>query len=99
MNIIFLFYILNNIFHIIVNQDKNNIKLSIIIPVYNTENYLEQCLDSIINQSLKELEIICIDDESKDNSLIILRKYQTKRIKICILVYKVLVRWNLTYLY
>ena len=52
MNIIFLFYILNNIFHIIVNQDKNNIKLSIIIPVYNTENYLEQCLDSIINQSL-----------------------------------------------
>ena len=84
MNIIFLFYILNNIFHIIVNQDKNNIKLSIIIPVYNTENYLEQCLDSIINQSLKELEIICIDDESKDNSLIILRKYQTKdkRIKV-----------------
>ena len=84
MNIIFLFYILNNIFQIIVNSEKNNIKLSIIIPVYNTENYLEQCLDSIINQSLKEIEIICIDDESKDNSLIILRKYQTKdkRIKV-----------------
>ena len=84
MKIIFLFYILNNIFQFIVNLDKNNIKLSIIIPVYNTENYISQCLDSLINQSLKELEIICIDDESKDNSLLILQKYQTKdnRIKV-----------------
>lgn len=44
------------------------IKVSIIVPVYNVENYLERCLDSLINQSLKEIEIILIDDGSKDNS-------------------------------
>ena len=60
------------------------IKISIIIPVYNTEKYLKKCLDSIINQTLKSLEIICIDDCSTDNSLHILKEYQLKdnRIKI-----------------
>ena len=60
------------------------IKISIIIPVYNTEKYLKKCLDSIINQTLKSLEIICIDDCSTDNSLNILKEYQLKdkRIKI-----------------
>ena len=43
-------------------------KVSIIVPVYNTEKYLAQCLDSIINQSLKDIEILCVDDGSTDNS-------------------------------
>ena len=58
--------------------------LSVIIPVYNVEPYLEQCLDSVINQTYKNLEIICIDDGSTDNSLKILEKFQKKdkRIKL-----------------
>ncbi len=43
-------------------------KISVIIPVYNVENYLKQCLDSVVNQTLKDIEIICIDDGSTDNS-------------------------------
>lgn len=49
------------------------VKVSVIIPVYNVEKYLKECLDSIVNQTLKEIEIICIDDGSTDNSLKILR--------------------------
>lgn len=50
-------------------------KFSIIIPVYNVENYLSKCLDSIINQTLLDIEIICIDDGSMDNSFKILLEY------------------------
>lgn len=50
-------------------------KISILIPVYNTSKYLERCLNSIINQSLKEIEIICVNDGSTDNSLEILNKF------------------------
>lgn len=57
-------------------------KLSIIIPVYNTEDYLEECLKSVINQSLKEIEIIIIDDGSTDNSLKIAREFEKKDSKI-----------------
>lgn len=53
------------------------IKVSIIVPVYNVEKYLEKCLDSIINQSLKEIEIICVNDCSLDKSLDILKKYKS----------------------
>lgn len=54
-------------------------KVSIIIPVYNTpEAYLRQCLDSVLSQTLKELEIICVDDCSTDGSLAILEEYKTK---------------------
>jgi glycosyltransferase involved in cell wall biosynthesis len=62
----------------------NKSKVSIIIPVYNTEKYLKECLDSIINQTIKEIEIICINDNSTDKSLEILKKYASndKRIKI-----------------
>ena len=61
-----------------------NPKISIIVPVYNVENYLKECLDSLINQTLKEIEIICVDDGSADNSLKILQEYagQDKRIKV-----------------
>lgn len=60
------------------------IKVSVIVPVFNVEEYLSQCLDSILNQSLKEIEIICIDDGSTDSCLSILESYksQDKRIKV-----------------
>ena len=59
-------------------------KISVIIPIYNVEKYLSQCLDSVINQTFKDIEIICINDGSTDNSLQILQQYahKDKRIKI-----------------
>ena len=59
-------------------------KISVIVPVYNVEKYLSECLDSIVNQTLKNIEIICLNDGSTDNSLSILQKYASKdkRIKI-----------------
>ena len=52
--------------------------ISVIIPVYNVEKYLRECLDSLINQSLKDIEIICVDDGSTDTSLDILKEYKEK---------------------
>ena len=51
------------------------IKVSVIIPVFNSERYLRKCLDSVINQTLKEIEIICVDDGSTDGSVAILEEY------------------------
>ena len=60
------------------------IKVSIVIPIYNTERYLPDCLDSITLQSYKNIEIICVDDGSTDNTPVILEQYAKKdsRIKI-----------------
>ncbi len=57
-------------------------KVSVIIPAYNTEQYLEECLNSVLNQTLKEIEIICIDDGSTDGSVQILDKYAAKNTAI-----------------
>ena len=59
-------------------------KVSVIIPVYNTEKFLRKCLDSVCNQTLQDIEIICINDCSTDGSLEILREYARKdnRIKL-----------------
>lgn len=59
-------------------------KVSIIVPVYNVEKYLPQCLDSLVNQTLQEIEIICVNDESPDNSGVILDYYSSndKRVKV-----------------
>lgn len=65
-----------------------NIKVSVIIPVYNAEKYLRQCLDSVINQTLKEIEIICVDDGSTDNSLEILKEYEEKDERVQIIQQK-----------
>lgn len=54
------------------------IKVSIVVPVYKTEKYLEKCLDSLVNQTLKDIEIIAVNDGSPDNSLSILKKYKKK---------------------
>ena len=56
-------------------RNKNKIKLSTIIPVYNVEKYLANCLESVINQDLKDIEIICVNDGSTDGSLSILKEY------------------------
>ena len=53
-------------------------KISVIVPVYNAEKYLEKCLDSLINQTLSEIEIILVNDGSKDNSQEIIEKYLSK---------------------
>ena len=63
----------------------NHSKLvSIIIPVYNVDQYLSKCLDSVIHQTYHNLEIICVNDASSDNSLEILKEYASEdnRIKI-----------------
>lgn len=53
----------------------NDVKVSIIIPVYNVEKYLREYLDSVINQTLKDIAIICVNDGSTDSSLEILKEY------------------------
>lgn len=60
------------------------VKVSIIVPVYNVEKYLSKCLESLINQTLKDIEIVCVNDGSTDNSLSILKEYANKdsRIKV-----------------
>ena len=52
------------------------VKVSVILPVYNVESYLREALDSLVNQTLKDIEIIAVSDGSTDNSEEILRKYQ-----------------------
>ena len=60
-------------------------KISVIVPIYNVEKYLRECLDSIINQTLKDIEIICINDGSTDNSDKILEEYSQQDNRIIIL--------------
>ena len=62
-----------------------NIKVSIIIPVYNVENFLAKCLESVVNQTLKEIEIICVNDGSTDDSSKILGEYAEKDKRIIII--------------
>lgn len=63
---------------------KKHPKVSILVPCYNVEKYLPQCLDSIVNQTLKDIEIIVINDGSKDSTLDIIKSYakRDKRIKV-----------------
>lgn len=61
------------------------IKVSVILPVYNAEKFIAQCLDSIMGQTLKEIEIICVDDGSTDNSLQIMKEYENKYSNIVVI--------------
>ncbi|MCR5224699.1 MAG: glycosyltransferase [Alphaproteobacteria bacterium] len=64
---------------------KEKIKVSVIVPIYNVEKYLARCLDSIIAQTLKDIEIICVNDGSTDKSLAILKEYAKKDNRITII--------------
>ena len=55
-------------------------KISVIIPVYNTEKYLSECLDSVLKQTFTDIEVICVNDGSSDNSAKILE--QTRKIPV-----------------
>ncbi|GHT17867.1 hypothetical protein FACS1894189_4600 [Planctomycetales bacterium] len=59
--------------------------ISIIIPVYNVERYLRECLDSVVNQTMRDLQIICVNDGSPDNSRTILQEYADKDNRIQII--------------
>jgi len=58
--------------------------LSVIIPVFNVESFLEECLDSVYSQDLREVEVICVNDGSTDNSRAILKKYKDKHVDLLI---------------
>lgn len=60
-------------------------KVSVIIPVYNVEKYLKECMDSVINQTLKDIEIICVDDGSPDSCGAILDEYAQKDNRITVI--------------
>ena len=59
-------------------MESSNNKVSVVIPVYNSERFLNEAIESVLNQTYKNLEIITIDDGSTDNSLDILKKYADK---------------------
>ena len=67
-----------------VANKKNYYKISVLVPCCNVEKYIKQCMDSIVSQTLKDIEIICINDGSKDSTLDILKGYANKdtRVKI-----------------
>lgn len=67
---------------------KEKVKVSVIIPVYNTEMYLRQCLDSVINQTLEDIEVICVDDGSADASVDILREYAQRDTRVRVAVFE-----------
>ena len=60
-------------------------KVSVIIPVYNVAAYLEECLDSILSQDLNDIEVICVNDGSTDNSLEILERYASEDSRIILI--------------
>ena len=62
-------------------------KVSVLVAVYNAEKYLRACLDSLLNQSLQDIEIVCVDDASTDNSLTLLNEYAARdgRLKVATL--------------
>ena len=63
-------------------MENNNDKVSVVIPVYNSEKFLSQSIESVLNQTYKNIEIIAVNDGSTDDSLKILQKYSDKIIII-----------------
>lgn len=62
----------------IIGSIMSNPKVSIVIPIYNVEHYLAECLDSVVKQTLREIEIICVNDGSTDKSAEIVKRYMAK---------------------
>ena len=69
-------------------MERDSIKVSVIVPVFNVEKYLGQCLESIVNQTLEDIEIICIDDGSSDSSLDILKDYEKRDLRVKVISQK-----------
>lgn len=63
-------------------------KISVVIPVYNTSKYLAECLDSVLSQTLSDIEIICVNDGSTDNSAEVLKQYEKKDSRIKVITQK-----------
>jgi len=93
INKLILFYIIFISIHIIkckrvgkkkkTNEIQSFVNVSIIIPAYNTGKYIERCIKNSLNQTLKEIEVIVIDDNSNDNTLEVVKKFENdKRLKI-----------------
>ena len=59
--------------------------ISVIIPIYNMEFYLERCVDSVLNNTYQNLEVICVDDGSTDHSMEILRRYEAADPRIVVI--------------
>lgn len=66
-------------------REKEMINVSVIIPVYNAEKYIKECIDSLLKQTYPDFEIICVDDGSQDRSLEILREYEKQDGRISVL--------------
>lgn len=66
-------------------MEESMIKVSVIIPIYNVRDYIEECLVSVVNQTLTEIEIICVDDGTLDDSMDIIEKYAVTDKRIVIL--------------
>ena len=67
-------------------MNKSDPVVSIIIPVYNVQDYLSECLDSILNQTYKNIEIVAVDDGSQDKSPEILRSYREEYANIRVVI-------------
>ena len=68
-----------------VSGDSENAMVSIIVPVYNVEPYLRQCLDSLLSQSYRNLQIVCVNDGSTDGSPAILEEYAARDSRVCVI--------------
>ena len=66
-------------------NEVSNVKVSVIVPIYNASNYIRPALDSVIDQTFRDIEIICVDDGSTDRSLDILKEYQKKDSRVRII--------------
>ena len=66
-------------------MNNENLKCSVVIPVYNAENFIETTLRSVVNQTIKDIEIICVNDCSKDNSVNIIKKLQQEDSRIILI--------------
>ena len=70
----------------------SKVKVSVVMPVYNAEEYLNETLECLTHQTMKEIEIICVDDGSKDSSLEILKNIQKKMIELKFYIRKICMR-------
>ncbi|KAG4102901.1 nucleotide-diphospho-sugar transferase [Neocallimastix lanati (nom. inval.)] len=84
MNILFKASLITFLYLVIFINNVYALPLTIVVPVFNTASYLGRCINSILNQTFKDFELICVDDGSTDNSMEVLEKFKTtdNRVKI-----------------